>query len=125
MKYFLSVLFLACICLPASLSAQASPVGEWTSSGVTDEGETFVFKVTIADDKTYMVDFGADGEPEIKGTYTLDGNTIHIQDNEGYECTGKGVYNFAVEGDILTMTKVSDECPGRGGPGGEMKMTRA
>ena len=75
-------------------------------------------------DNTYAVDMGMDGSIDIKGTYKLDGNQITIQDDPGSDCTGKGVYTFAIEGDTLTFTEVSEACQNRGTPNGKMMMTR-
>ncbi len=47
-----------------------------------------------------------------------------IQDTEGSDCTEQGVYTFKIEGDTLTMTRVSDGCANRGGPDGVMTMQR-
>jgi hypothetical protein len=124
MQLLSSLFVLAALALPAGLLAQ-SPVGEWKASGATPEGETWMFQVSIKADNTYTVDFGADGQVEIKGAYSISGDQITVQDVEGSDCTGKGVYQFAVEGDNLTMTKVSDACEGRSGPEGVMRMTKA
>ena len=53
-------------------------------------------------------------------------HSVHgaIQDTEGSDCTGEGVYTFKIEGNTLTMTRVSDPCADRGGPDGVMKMER-
>lgn len=125
MRSFLSILVVCFFCMPSGLQAQSSPVGDWISSGKTPEGESWSFKVSIKADNTYTVDFGADGQVEIRGTYTLDGQQMTIKDNPGSECTGTGVYKFAVDGNNITMTMISDECKGRSGPEGVMKMSRA
>lgn len=80
--------------------------------------------VTIADNGTYAVDFGADGTVETRGKYTLDKDKLTIQDTEGTDCTAQGVYTIMVDEKNLTMTRVSDGCPNRGGPEGVMKMER-
>ena len=81
-------------------------------------------KVDISENGTYAVDFGADGTVENKGKYTVDGAKMTIQDTEGSDCRGEGVYTFKIEGNTLTMTRVSDPCADRGGPDGVMKMER-
>lgn len=89
-----------------------------------EKGEMMPLLVTIDADNSYTVDFGADGEPEITGTYEEKDGKMHIQDVEGSDCTGKGVYTFEVTDDGMTMTRVSDECEGRGGPDGKMEFSR-
>ena len=117
-------LFLTCIVmLPFGLMAQ-SPVGTWKMSVPDQNGNMIPLKVNISADGTYAVDFGADGTVENKGKYTVEGEKMTIQDTEGSDCTAQGVYTFKIEGDTLTMTRVSDGCTGRGGPDGVMTMQR-
>ena len=124
MKLLSSLFVIAALALPVSLFAQ-SPVGDWMASGTTPEGETWSFKVSIKADNTYTVDFGTDGQIDIRGTYAISGDQITVKDNEGSDCTGTGVYKYTVDGASLTMTKVRDECEGRSGPEGVMRMTKA
>lgn len=109
--------------LPFGLMAQ-SPVGTWKMSVPDQNGNMIPLKVNISADGTYAVDFGADGTVENKGKYTVEGEKMTIQDTEGSDCTAQGVYTFKIEGDTLTMTRVSDGCTGRGGPDGVMTMQR-
>jgi uncharacterized protein YqkB len=81
--------------------------------------------VIISDQGTYTVDVGADGNIENKGKYSLDGSKMTIQDTEGSDCNGVGVYTFKIEGDTMTMTRVSDACTERGGPEGVMVFKKA
>ena len=118
------LLFLALMAiLPFGLMAQ-SPVGTWKMSIPDENGKMTPLKVAMSADDTYAIDFGADGTIEIKGKYTVEGGKMTIQDMEGSDCTEKGVYTLKIEGDILTMTRVSDGCNGRGGPEGVMTMQR-
>ncbi|MCB9048352.1 MAG: hypothetical protein H6556_02885 [Lewinellaceae bacterium] len=123
---YLSFLFLIfCFCFSASLSAQSEAVGEWkTMIPGQEEGSMIPLHVSIKDDNTYALDFGADGAVEIKGSYQSKGDQIVIQDVEGSDCTGKGIYTFEVNDAGMTMTRVSDECEGRGGPEGKMVFDR-
>jgi hypothetical protein len=117
-------LFLACmVMLPFGLMAQ-SPVGSWKMSVPDDSGKMTPLKVDISADGSYAVDFGADGVVENKGKYTVEGGKMTIQDTECSDCTAQGVYTLKIEGDTLTMTRVSDGCAGRGGPDGVMTMQR-
>ncbi len=125
MKYLFSSILLICFCLPFNLTAQSGIVGTWQSTIAGREGNPMALQVTIKADNTYAVDFGADGEVEITGTYSVDGDQITVQDDAGNECTGKGVYTFKVTGDELLMERISEECEGRGGPEGKMGFSRA
>lgn len=111
------------VMLPFGLMAQ-SHVGVWKMSVPDENGKLMPLTVTMSSEGTYAVDFGADGTVDIKGKYTLDGGKMTIQDTEGSDCTEQGVYTLKVEGDTLTMTRVSDGCTNRGGPEGVMSMQR-
>lgn len=120
----LCYLFLAIMSmLPFGLMAQ-SPAGAWKMSVPDQDGKMTPLKVVLSADGTYTVDFGADGKIDIKGKYTMEGDKITVQDTEGSDCAEKGVYTLKIEGDTLTMTRISDGCPGRGGPDGVMSMQR-
>ena len=117
-------LILACMAmLPFGLMAQ-SPVGIWKMSVPDENGKMTPLKVDLSGDGTYAVDFGADGNSDIKGKYTVEGGKMTIQDTEGSDCTAQGVYTLKIEGDTLTLTRISDGCAGRGGPDGVMTMQR-
>ncbi len=123
MKILLRSFLALMVMLPFGLMAQ-SPVGAWKMSVPDENGKMTPLAVTISADGTYAVDFGADGKVETKGKYTLDGGKMTIQDTEGSDCTEQGVYTLKVDGDTLTMTRVSDGCTNRGGPEGVMSMQR-
>lgn len=125
MKYLSSFVVILCFCLPLASSGQSSAVGEWKAMiPADDQGNMMPMHVSIKADNTYTVDFGADGVVEIKGTFSEKDGQITIQDVEGSECTGKGVYKYEVTADGLKMTRVSEECEGRGGPDGVMELKR-
>lgn len=124
MHPFFRFLALALLLAPLSLLAQ-SPAGTWQMSIPDGNGNMVPLKVVISDQGTYTVDIGADGNIETKGKYTVDGTKMTIQDTEGSDCTGQGVYTFKVEGDTFTMTKVSEACEGRSGPEGVMVFKKA
>lgn len=123
MKPIFRMLFPVVLLFPLGLTAQ-SPVGTWKMSVPDKDGKMVPLKVDISADGTYAVDFMADGTIENKGKYTVEGGKMTIQDTEGSDCTGQGVYTYKVEGNTLTMTRVSDACADRGGPDGMMKMER-
>ena len=118
------LLLLAFLFLPIGLMAQ-SITGTWEMTMPGENGEPVKFQAKISEDGTYTLDWMADGKIEAKGKYEISGNQVTIQDTEGSDCKGKGVYKYKIEGNTMTMTRVSDECPDRGGPEGVMKMTRA
>lgn len=118
----MKILFTVMICcLAMGISAQ-SIVGKWKFEFPTDQG-TMVMSANIKADGTYALDFGNDGSAEVTGTYNLSGDTLTVKDDAG-DCTGKGVYNVKITDETLTMTRVSDECPNRGGPEGVMVSKR-
>ncbi|MDX2302012.1 MAG: hypothetical protein NW226_04390 [Microscillaceae bacterium] len=97
----------------------AEIIGKWSFQ--TDQGTVAVeFKT----DNTYLVDFGVDGQIDITGNYTLESDQITLQDISGANmCGEKATYTVKIEGTTLTLTKVKDDCPGRGDLG-QMVMTK-
>lgn len=124
MRPFFRLLTTALVLLPMALMAQ-SPVGAWKMSVPDQNGAMMTIQVTMSDKGTYTVDYAADGSVETKGKYSLEGAKMTFQDTEGTDCTTVGVYTIKIEGDTLTMTRVSDNCPNRGGPEGVMVMKKA
>jgi hypothetical protein len=124
MNPFLRFLTLTVLLSPLSLMAQ-SPVGSWKLPVPDGSGNMITLKVDISAEGTFTLDVGADGNIETKGKYTMDGAKMTIQETEGTECTGVGVYTLKVEGDTMTMTRISDACTDRGGPEGVMVLKKA
>lgn len=124
MNPFLRFLTLVLLLSPLSLMAQ-SPVGSWKLPVPDGSGNMITLKVDISAEGTFTLDVGADGNIETKGKYTMDGAKMTIQETEGTECTGVGVYTLKVEGDTMTMTRISDACTDRGGPEGVMVLKKA
>ncbi len=118
-RFFLLALFL----LPISLAAQ-SLAGTWKMEVPGDDGGTMIIKATLSEDGSYSLDWGADGNVEVKGKYEAKDGQVTIWDVEGSDCTSKGVYKYAISGNTMTMTRVSDACADRGGPEGVMTMQR-
>ena len=123
MNPFLRFLTLTVLLSPLSLMAQ-SPVGSWKLPVPDGSGNMITLKVDISAEGTFTLDVGADGNIETKGKYTMDGAKMTIQETEGTECTGVGVYTLKVEGDTMTMTRISDACTDRGGPEGVMVLKK-
>lgn len=111
------------VCLPIGLIAQ-DITGNWKMSVPDENGNMVTIKSTISDDGTYALDWGADGSVEITGKYSSENGQITFWDTSGSQCTAKGVYKWKVDGNTLTMTRVSDGCPDRGGPEGVMTWQR-
>jgi hypothetical protein len=124
MNPFLRFLTLVLLLSPLSLMAQ-SPVGSWKLPVPDGNGNMITLKVDISAEGTFTLDAGADGNIETKGKYTMDGAKMTIEETEGTECTGVGVYTIKVEGDTMTMTKISDACTNRGGPEGVIVLKKA
>lgn len=123
MKTFAQCLLAVLFLMPLSLAAQ-SPAGSWKLNVPDKDGNMIPLHVTISDDGTYALDFGADGTVDTKGKYSIDNDKMTIQDTEGADCTAAGVYTFKNDGATLTMTRISDECPNRGGPDGVMTLNK-
>jgi hypothetical protein len=124
MNPFLRFLTLTVLLSPLSLMAQ-SPVGSWKLPVPDGSGNMITLKVDISAEGTFTLDVGADGNIETKGKYSMDGAKMTIQETEGTECTGVGVYTLKVEADTMTMTRISDACTDRGGPEGVMVLKKA
>ena len=113
--------------LPLSLVAQDPLVGDWKTMIPGDQGQMVPMKVSIKADGTYALDFGMDGTVDINGAYQRNGDDMTIWDVSGQtDCDKKGVYKVAIasDGKSYSMTRVSDECQGRGGPEGKMSFQR-
>ena len=125
MKY--AFCLLALLCFTFSTTLAQSPVGNWKMTVPTEDGGTMSIQVSIKSDGTYDVDFGMDGNVEVKGEYKMNGNQMTIKDVSGGEnsCSGEGVYTFEISGDSMKMTRVKDPCPDRGGPEGVMVFSKA
>lgn len=123
MKSIFGVLFVCCALAPF-VSAAQSPVGTWKTMVPAQDGKLTPLSVDISEDGTYKVDFGADGTVETKGTYKIEDGKMIIQDTEGSDCKGQGVYQFKVDTESFTMTRVSDDCVNRGGPEGVMSFQK-
>lgn len=95
-------------------------VGKWRLD--TSNGSVVV---EMKADMTWEVDFNGDGAADARGTYRTEGDKLFIQDTEG-DCTNaKAEYTYRISGNTLSMTKISDECEGRGGNIGDtLQMTK-
>lgn len=109
MSNFLSMLL--CLLTPFALSAQ-SVAGTWTEQITTPDGEQVTSTFVMTDEGILTVDFTSDGQIDVMSTYTTDGSQIIVVDtmNES-PCKGKkGVYNFKIDGDTITISLVEDGC---------------
>ena len=107
LRYVLIIVSLATLCGCAEMGGMGkkSLAGTWTNSLGT--------VWTINADNTFTVDRDHDGKVDIRGTYTMQGDTFTITHNEGKKvpkgCDGPGEYKFKREGDNLTFTVVNDD----------------
>lgn len=124
MRFKKHLIAFLCFCLPLGLFAQSELVGTWQMTVPSDNGGTITINVSLNSDGTYGVDFGADGQVEVKGKYHVEGAKITVQNISGDECLDKGVYEFKVTSTDLIMNQVSDPCPNRGGPEGIMRFKK-
>ncbi|TNE63705.1 MAG: hypothetical protein EP344_04220 [Bacteroidetes bacterium] len=127
MKFPQRILIALFFCIPMGLFAQ-SIAGDWeTQVPGQEEGTLMTIKVKMAEDGTYAVDLGGDGAVDITGKYQMKDGVVTIQDDgtSPDSCTGKGMYKVEKSDTTLTMTKISDECEGRGGQEGKMEFTLA
>ena len=111
--------------LPFTGFAQLSVVGDWTASDKDENGNVLTFKVSMKANGTYAVDLGVDGTIEIEGKYSIEGDTMTIEDVSGPAACkdGKGVYKFVLTETTNSLTMVSDPC-GHAGPTGKTFFTR-
>ena len=123
----LKFLFVLLLAFPISIFAQ-SVEGNWKVTFPTQDGKTMDALLIIDANGTYTVDLGMDGNVNVEGTYTMDGDKMTIQDIKGEQaCLGDGtagVYTITVDDKSLVMTRVNDPCEGRGGPEGVMSFMK-
>ena len=78
--------------------------------------ESAEYKIVFADKGQFRVSEGE--ELVVEGEYTVKGDQLTLTDKRGrLACTGEGVetgtYAWKYEGDVLTLRKLEDKCPGR------------
>ena len=119
MKYIMKTLiFPVLLCISTQLFAQEKIdhqiVGKWRFA--SEDGSAFIISFTAM--QNYQVDFAADGEFDLNGTFKIQGDNIVIADSFG-DCEGQeGVYTMSFEENKLTLTQVSDACSNRAGEDG-------
>lgn len=106
---FCAVMFLICVTAEASpgFAAVSFPLGEYTV------GE---FAIVFDEKGQFRVSKG--GEMAVEGEYTVKSDQLELTDKRGpFSCAGAGhetgIYKWKYEGEILTLSKVADECDGR------------
>jgi hypothetical protein len=113
--------------LPILAFSQGDLVGNWKTVGKMEDGSPFDILLSISDDGSFTVDFGADGQVDVKGYFETKDDQVTIVEKEGLnvECKDvKGVYKYTADAASLVMVRVEDACPGRSGPSGRMEFTR-
>ena len=112
--------------LPLFTMAQAALSGRWLVQQETPDG-IWQAKFVMRDDGSYAVDLGNDGSVDVRGKTEFSGDQVTVWDTGGENACGsdkKGVYAYKIEGDMLTLNRIKDDCEGRGGPDGVMRMQR-
>jgi hypothetical protein len=112
--------------LPLFTMAQAALTGSWLMKQETPDG-VWQAKFVMQDDGTYTVDLGNDGSVEVRGKTEFNGDQVTVWDTGGENACGsdkKGVYAYKIEENMLTLSRIKDDCEGRGGPDGVMRMQR-
>lgn len=74
------------------------------------------YTIVFADKGQFRVSTGE--ELVVEGDYTVKGEQLILTDKRGrLACTGEGMetatYGWKYEGEMLTLSKVEDKCPGR------------
>ena len=95
------------LALATNLYAADFPQGTYTSQEYT---------IVFADKGQFRVSTGE--EVVVEGEYTVKGDQLILTDKRGrLACTGEGMetatYGWKYEGEMLTLRKVEDKCPGR------------
>jgi hypothetical protein len=93
-------------CATYSKTGQAAVVGTWTNSF----GTVWIARA----DGTFSVDLNKDGKPDVTGRYTVDNDTITLQEGKSTmpnPCKGPAVYKFSrPDKNTLEFTLVKDSC---------------
>ncbi|RMF30648.1 MAG: hypothetical protein D6765_02935 [Bacteroidetes bacterium] len=119
----LSVLLLAA----APLFSQNALTGTWLQQGLDAEGNPNRTVLQILPDGSFQLDLNQDGTFDIQGRYEIDGNQVtiwHVGPDATCPAEQKGLYRYSLDGEYLSMTRISDPCPERGGPRGMMGFKR-
>lgn len=124
------LLFAAALLLVPFFTQAQDHIGSWQWTTTGPDGSAMPIQVTFKADNTFEIDFGADGQVEENGEYSMNGNRMTIKViSDGSQCTNKvGVYDMSISGDTATATMVSDECDARRGDskaGDSFSMSRA
>ena len=77
-------------------------VGTWTKSV-----STITLTAVFSDGGSLTVTYGA---YNTNGVYSIDDKDLTVTTND---CTPVGKYTIAIDGDVLTLVQVSDDCAGR------------
>lgn len=94
--------------------------GAWNTEVTNEKGEKVLVQLTLKEDRTYTVDFGIDNNVEVQGAFTFSETQITVWDTTGeYACPAdaKGVYEYDLTDKTFIMTKIKDDCEGRGASG--------
>jgi tetratricopeptide (TPR) repeat protein len=94
---------------------QSTLQATWIKMFGFPQGRTLI--LTLRHDMTFSIQVMLDENPEVVGTYTVQGNRISFTDLEGmFACKeeeGEGVYEFEFHEEYLSLSLVQDSCKGR------------
>ena len=98
----------------AGCGAQSSlSPGTYTTSITREDSTDYLFigdwELTLTDENGYTV--SKDGTLDEEGTYTLtEDQMVFVRTMGRHVCSEGGVYQWALDGKTLTLTRVDDEC---------------
>lgn len=110
------------------MSAQSVPehLGDWMYELTQEDGSKVPVKLTIQDNGMILGDFGNDGTIDVYTVYTINDNTITIQDvstnSSCYDIIG--VYELRIKGNTNTVRAVHDPCEARRNDHNDIQMVR-
>jgi len=104
--------FLGGLLLFVSNPADIDPTGTWKLTMTTPDGQEMVASLTFKDG-AFEGDFMMDGEIDVAGSYSMEGDEITIQDDgETSEnpCVEPGTYSVVMSDSGMNLTLVEDDC---------------
>lgn len=97
-----------------TLWAQENLQGKWKGTFSTDYQETpLSWNLT---EGGFELDMNADGSVEVSGRWKVEGGQLIVWDTGGpmaCDDSVKGLFDYRVKENILKLTLVEDNCPGR------------
>jgi hypothetical protein len=114
MKNLIPFILIFYLFSPVKSHSQNDLIGTWVGE-FTNDYQTMEITWEFSVD-TYHLDMNKDGSIEVSGRWEIQGIELYLWDNSGLMAcpeTQKGIYKYEISNDILNLTLVEDECPGR------------